>query len=49
MGKREFYGWVDQAHREQDGQHVDPDSWEAAEQDQWWQEARRRRDEARGW
>lgn len=49
MGRREFYAWVDQVAREQSKvQASDPHSWEGAESDEWWQEARRRRDEAMG-
>lgn len=49
MGRREFYAWVDQAAREQSKVKAnDPHSWDGADEDEWWQEARRRRDEAMG-
>ena len=49
MGRRQFYGWVAQALREK-GKHVadDPNSWEGTESDEWWQNARKRRDEQMG-
>lgn len=45
MGRREFYAWVEQANREQGGQSDDVETWEAADNDEWWVQARRRRDE----
>lgn len=44
----EFNAWVEQASRE-NGQHQadDPHSWTGTDEDKWWQEARRKRDEAR--
>lgn len=49
MGRRQFYLWVAQALKER-GQHTadDPERWEGTESDEWWQSARRRRDEALG-
>lgn len=47
MGRREFYLWVDQANVEQDAQTAsDPDSWRGVDNDAWWQEVRRKREEA---
>ena len=49
MGKREFYAWVDQAAREIGKKTAnDPHSWEGTDEDEWWQRARRERDEALG-
>lgn len=49
MGRRQFYAWVDQAHREL-GQHQadDPHSWAGTDDDEWWQQARERRRKAQG-
>lgn len=43
MGRRQFYAWVDQADRETSGVAANPDSWEAAEHDEWWANARQKR------
>ena len=50
MGKREFYAWVDQAYREieRESKGASTDSWEGADQDPWWQQARARRDKELG-
>ena len=49
MGRRQFYAWVEQALREKGKvQADDPHSWEGTDADEWWQEARKRRDEALG-
>lgn len=38
MGRREFYAWVDQAHRELAAGRETPDQW-GDRQDPWWQQA----------
>jgi hypothetical protein len=49
MGRKEFYGWVEQMGREYAEEHEQsPDSWKNTDNDGWWQEARRKRDESRG-
>lgn len=49
MGRRQFYLWVDQALRERGKQVADdPERWDGTENDEWWQNARRRRDEQMG-
>lgn len=48
MGRNEFYAWVDQAHRESEGQKADdPHSWRGVDADEWWQAARERRERQR--
>lgn len=49
MSRREFYAWVAQADREANGEQADdPGSWSGTDQDEWWQEARRKRAEQLG-
>lgn len=48
MSRRAFYAWVDQANRETGQQTADdPHRWAGTDEDLWWQEARRKRDEQR--
>ena len=48
MGWGEFTAWLRAMKREVTPREVDPGSWEGADQDPWWQQARRERDEKRG-
>lgn len=47
MGWREFIGWLEVLDRQNKPPEVDPGSWQGADQDPWWQQARRERDEMR--
>lgn len=48
MGRREFYAWVEQAEREITAQSADdPHSWKGTDEDEWWQQARQRREAQR--
>lgn len=42
-----FKGWLETLKRQVDGTHVTPDSWKGVENDAWWQEQRRLREERR--
>ena len=48
MGKREFYHWVRQVHDETAPVEKRPDSWAGYDEDDWYQQARQRREAARG-
>jgi hypothetical protein len=44
MGTREFFGWVRQAGKEKGVAKGDPHSWDDADSDQWWHDARAKRE-----
>ena len=48
MGWGEFIGWLRAMKREDEAMEPSPGSWAGADQDPWWQQARRERDEKRG-
>jgi hypothetical protein len=46
MTHGEFYAWVEQAARENEGEKADdPHSWRGTDHDEWWQEVRRKKEE----
>ena len=47
MGWIELLGWLKVMHRQQKGTQASPDSWAGADQDPFWTEARRKREEER--
>lgn len=49
MGKREFYAWVDEVHRDTFGPAPSPHRWvQNSEEDDWFERARERRDKQMG-
>jgi hypothetical protein len=48
MGRRQFYAWVEQIGRETGNHKAGVDRWEDTDADDWWEKARRKRDEALG-
>jgi len=47
MGWRELMAWLKVMRRQQEGKEVGPDSWEGADRDPFWVNARRQREEER--
>lgn len=49
MGRREFYAWVDQCHKEViEASEESPDSWRNTEKNSWWERAREKRRKMQG-
>lgn len=49
MGWNELMGWLEVAKKQTSEVATTPDSWDGADRDGWWVQARQKRNEARGW